>query len=64
MGSSAAAKYAAGHHAPPLLTDWLPISVLTDSYKTTHYLQYPDCKKMVAVSAAGGGAAMRCESRT
>lgn len=35
---------------PPLLTDWLPISILTDSYKTTHYLQYPQCTKMVAVS--------------
>eukprot|EP00887_Chlorella_sp_A99_P003184 scaffold9.g3184.t1 len=34
---------------PPLpLTSWLPMAVLTDSYKTTHYLQYPDCTKMVA----------------
>lgn len=63
-GAAAAAKYAAGHHAPPLLTDWLPISVLTDSYKTTHYLQYPECQKMVAVSTLGaqpGPAAMPCE---
>lgn len=51
--ATAAAKYATGHHAPPLLTDWLPISVLTDSYKTTHYLQYPACKKMVAVRLPG-----------
>lgn len=29
----------------------LPISVLTDSYKATHFMQYPDTKKMVAVSA-------------
>lgn len=35
--------------APQLLTSWLPISLLTDSYKTTHYLQYPPCTKMVAV---------------
>lgn len=27
----------------------LPISILTDSYKTTHFLQYPDSQKMVAV---------------
>jgi hypothetical protein len=37
--------------APSLLTDYLPIAVLTDSYKTTHYLQYPSCSKMVAVGA-------------
>lgn len=34
--------------APPLLTNWLPISILTDSYKTTHFLQYPASTKMVA----------------
>lgn len=28
----------------------VPISVLTDSYKATHFLQYPGAKKMVAVS--------------
>ena len=28
----------------------LPISLLTDSYKTTHFLQYPKSRKMVAVS--------------
>lgn len=33
------------------LASALPISVLTDSYKATHYLQYPDAKKMVAVRA-------------
>lgn len=27
----------------------IPISVLTDSYKATHYLQYPGAQKMVAV---------------
>ena len=27
----------------------VPISVLTDSYKATHYLQYPGATKMVAV---------------
>ena len=34
--------------AEPLLS-FLPISILTDSYKTTHYLQYPKSHKMVAV---------------
>lgn len=42
---------AASAAAPPLLTHWLPISVLTDSYKTTHFMQYPPCEKMVAVSS-------------
>jgi hypothetical protein len=28
----------------------IPISVLTDSYKASHFLQYPTSKKMVAVS--------------
>ena len=32
----------------PLLS-FLPMSILTDSYKTTHYLQYPESRKMVAV---------------
>ncbi|PSC68478.1 nicotinate phosphoribosyltransferase [Micractinium conductrix] len=32
----------------PLHPAWLPISILTDSYKTTHFLQYPKCTKMVA----------------
>ena len=27
----------------------VPISVMTDSYKATHYQQYPDATKMVAV---------------
>lgn len=44
--------------APPLLTHWLPIAVLTDSYKTTHFVQYPDARKMVAVSCQQGRA--RC----
>jgi hypothetical protein len=34
---------------PSLLSDFLPISILTDSYKTTHFLQYPESRKMVAV---------------
>ena len=34
--------------AEPLLS-FLPMSILTDSYKTTHYLQYPESRKMVAV---------------
>lgn len=32
-------------HINPIL---IPIAVLTDSYKATHFLQYPECKKMVA----------------
>lgn len=35
--------------ASPLLAT-LPPSVLTDSYKATHFLQYPDATEMVAVS--------------
>lgn len=27
--------------APPLLTNWLPLAILTDSYKASHFLQYP-----------------------
>lgn len=30
----------------------VPISVMTDSYKASHFLQYPASKKMVAVSTA------------
>lgn len=26
----------------------IPIAVLTDSYKATHFMQYPACKRMVA----------------
>lgn len=29
--------------------DYIPISVLTDSYKASHFVQYPDASKMVAV---------------
>lgn len=29
--------------------DYIPISVLTDSYKASHFVQYPDATKMVAV---------------
>ncbi|KAI7836200.1 hypothetical protein COHA_009926 [Chlorella ohadii] len=46
--AAAAAAPATVPIAPPLLTSWLPISILTDSYKPTHYLQYPPCTKMVA----------------
>jgi hypothetical protein len=28
----------------------LPMGVLTDSYKASHFLQYPQARKMVAVS--------------
>lgn len=38
-------------HTPEPVLSLLPISILTDSYKTTHFLQYPDSQKMVAVSA-------------
>ena len=34
----------------------VPISVLADSYKASHYLQYPMADKMVAVSPAWGAA--------
>ena len=30
---------------------FLPLGVLTDSYKASHFLQYPPSKQMVAVSA-------------
>lgn len=46
----------------PTLHDFLPISILTDSYKTTHFLQYPPgVTKMVAVSSTGFAACkFRC----
>jgi len=34
--------------SPALLGDYLPMAILTDSYKATHFLQYPPAKKMVA----------------
>lgn len=37
-------------HAQQTVLSLLPISILTDSYKTTHFLQYPQSRKMVAVS--------------
>jgi hypothetical protein len=49
VGRSAATSTAVSM-TPALLTDYLPISILTDSYKATHILQYPEAKKMVAVS--------------
>ena len=47
---TAATSQGAATRTPPLLSDYLPISVLTDSYKATHFLQSPEAKKMVAVS--------------
>ena len=35
---------------PPLLSSFLPLSILTDSYKASHFLQYPPSTQMVAVS--------------
>jgi hypothetical protein len=35
---------------PSLLSDYIPMSIMTDSYKATHFLEYPACQKMVAVS--------------
>ena len=29
----------------------IPISLLTDSYKANHYLQYPASKQMIAVGS-------------
>ena len=49
-GSDAPAAPPASAAPPALLTSWLPISILTDSYKATHFLQYPPSSKMVAVS--------------
>lgn len=46
--SATATAPAAAASPPSLLTDWLPMSILTDSYKTTHFLQYPPSTKMVA----------------
>ena len=34
---------------PGMHASLVPISLLSDSYKASHYLQYPDCKQMVAV---------------
>lgn len=34
--------------ASHMLSSFVPVSVLTDSYKISHYVQYPDCRKMVA----------------
>ena len=31
-----------------LFSNLVPISVMSDSYKASHYLMYPDSKKMVA----------------
>jgi len=34
------------HSFNPLLD--IPMAVMTDSYKATHFMMYPDCKHMVA----------------
>ena len=31
------------------ISSFIPISVLTDSYKASHFEQYPDASRMVAV---------------
>ena len=52
MTASVSNGAAAKPHAattPALLTDYLPMSILTDSYKASHFLQYPAATKMVAV---------------
>jgi hypothetical protein len=47
------------HRALPVhAMSGLPISVLTDSYKASHFLQYPEAQKMVAVGCKGGS---RCK---
>ncbi len=33
----------------PMSAAMVPISLFSDSYKASHYLQYPDCQQMVAV---------------
>lgn len=41
----------------------IPMGVMTDSYKASHFLQYPEANKMVAVRhtvQAGGGATHGC----
>lgn len=43
------ARRAAPRQAPMLGTA-VPVSVLTDAYKASHWLQYPGAQKMVAVS--------------
>lgn len=30
----------------------LPMGILTDSYKASHFLQYPPCQRMIAVRFA------------
>jgi nicotinamide phosphoribosyltransferase len=47
-GPPPAAVAAASAPLPPLLSSWLPIPVLTDSYKASHFLQYPPAERMAA----------------
>jgi hypothetical protein len=53
VDAAASSSTASLASANPLLS--VPISVLTDSYKASHFLQYPAADKLVAVG--GGGAA-------
>ena len=46
LSAQAAAAQKAG--APPRFGPPVPVSVLTDSYKASHFLMYPDAKLMVA----------------
>lgn len=46
-----AAAWRSGVGATSLPALCLPIAVLTDSYKASHFLQYPESRKMVAVSS-------------
>lgn len=39
----------------------IPMGVLTDSYKASHFLQYPEARKMVAVSAISPPAVVDCD---
>lgn len=43
--------------------DYIPISVLTDSYKASHFVQYPDATKMVAVRFSYMSSGPTCSHR-
>jgi hypothetical protein len=51
--AAAAAPLPASMAAPLGMLSAVPISVLTDSYKASHFLQYPETRKMVAVRRRG-----------
>lgn len=48
LGNGNSANMSSMAACSPMLM--LPMGVLTDSYKASHFLQYPQAKKMVAVS--------------